>query len=59
MLGKRVSLYGMTRRLVTWNGQQALHRPFAQVADAVGVVEGTVRRISRTMSPNWSRRCGS
>lgn len=35
----------MTARLVDWIGRQAIKRPFAQVAEEVGVVEGTVRLI--------------
>jgi transposase len=35
----------MTSRLVAWIGQQAVKNTFSRIAEEVGVVEGTVRRI--------------
>ncbi|WP_051005469.1 helix-turn-helix domain-containing protein [Sulfobacillus thermosulfidooxidans] len=54
----------MTHRLVAWIGQQALQRTFASIADEVGVVQGTVRRVFKDYvaeleqtvhfeTPNW------
>jgi len=35
----------MTNRLVNWIGKQAINRTFASIADEVGIVEGTVRKV--------------
>lgn len=37
----------MTKRLLAWIRKESLRRTFAQVAEEVGVVEGTVRHIFR------------
>ncbi len=35
----------MTSRLVKWMGQQAIKRPFAHIADEIGVTENTVKNV--------------
>ncbi len=36
----------MTERLARWIGPRALHYPFTQVAEEIGVTEGTIRNVA-------------